>query len=66
MQTLSSDIVVSSLDQAPDFSEKILQQLAAEQKSRKRWLLIQPISNTSMMVDSVKPDHGCNTCRKAV
>ena len=52
MQTLSSDIVVSSLDQAPDFSEKILQQLAAEQKSRKRWLLIQPISNTSMMVDS--------------
>jgi len=33
-------------------SELQLQRLAAEQKSRKKWLLVQPVSNTSMMVDS--------------
>ena len=34
------------------YSEENLQQLASEKKSRKKWLLIQPVSNTSMMVDS--------------
>ncbi|ANT64526.1 B12-binding domain-containing radical SAM protein [Prosthecochloris sp. CIB 2401] len=33
-------------------SELQLQRLAAEEKSRKKWLLVQPVSNTSMMVDS--------------
>lgn len=33
-------------------SETDLKRLAAEQKSRKKWLLIQPVSTTSMMVDS--------------
>ncbi len=32
--------------------EKHLAKLASEQKSRKKWLLVQPTSNTSMMVDS--------------
>ncbi|ASQ91605.1 B12-binding domain-containing radical SAM protein [Prosthecochloris sp. GSB1] len=29
-----------------------LERLASRQKSRKKWLLVQPVSNTSMMVDS--------------
>jgi bacteriochlorophyll C12 methyltransferase len=29
-----------------------LKQLAAEKKNRKKWLLVQPKSSTSMMVDS--------------
>ncbi|MEI8032201.1 MAG: radical SAM protein [Chlorobiaceae bacterium] len=33
-------------------SAELLQQLAAQQRTRKRWLLVQPKSNTSMMVDS--------------
>ena len=52
MQTLPSDALFSSLDPASVSSEELLHQLAAQQKSRKKWLLIQPISNTSMMVDS--------------
>ena len=32
--------------------EEQLKQLASERKSRKKWLLIQPVSNTCMMVDS--------------
>jgi bacteriochlorophyll C12 methyltransferase len=35
-----------------DYSPETLQRLAAEQKNRKRWLLVQPKSGTSMMVDS--------------
>jgi len=52
MPTLQSDTFVSSLDPASLYSEEFLDQLAAQQKSRKKWLLIQPVSNTSMMVDS--------------
>ncbi|ASQ90218.1 B12-binding domain-containing radical SAM protein [Prosthecochloris sp. GSB1] len=33
-------------------SENGLKRFAAEQKSRKKWLLVQPVSTTSMMVDS--------------
>jgi bacteriochlorophyll C12 methyltransferase len=36
----------------PDYTPENLQRLAAEQKGRKRWLLVQPKSGTSMMVDS--------------
>ncbi len=52
MQTSPSNTVVSPLGSPSYFSEELLHQLAAQQKSRKKWLLIQPISNTSMMVDS--------------
>jgi len=52
MQTSPSNTVVSPLGSPSDFSGELLHQLAAQQKSRKKWLLIQPISNTSMMVDS--------------
>ncbi|NTW69712.1 MAG: B12-binding domain-containing radical SAM protein [Chlorobiaceae bacterium] len=52
MQTIQSETVVSPLHSASDISEEVLHQLAAQQKSRKKWLLVQPISNTSMMVDS--------------
>ncbi|TLU83574.1 MAG: B12-binding domain-containing radical SAM protein [Chlorobium sp.] len=52
MQTSQSNSVISPLGSPSDISEEILHQLAAQQKSRKKWLLIQPISNTSMMVDS--------------
>ncbi|NHQ61240.1 B12-binding domain-containing radical SAM protein [Chlorobium sp. BLA1] len=52
MQTIQSETVVSPLQSASDISEEVLHQLAAQQKSRKKWLLVQPISNTSMMVDS--------------
>jgi bacteriochlorophyllide d C-12(1)-methyltransferase len=52
MQTIQSETVVSPLQSAADISEELLHQLAAQQKSRKKWLLIQPVSNTSMMVDS--------------
>ncbi len=52
MQTLPSDTLISPLTPAIDHDEALLHQLASQQKSRKRWLLIQPISNTSMMVDS--------------
>lgn len=37
---------------ASDPSSERLQRLVSEQKSRKKWLLVQPVSNTSMMVDS--------------
>ena len=52
MQTLPSDALFLPLDPASNLSEELLHQLAAKQKSRKKWLLIQPVSNTSMMVDS--------------
>ena len=52
MQILQSETLVSPLGPTSDFSEELLHQLAAQQKSRKKWLLIQPVSNTSMMVDS--------------
>ncbi|MEI7826147.1 MAG: radical SAM protein, partial [Chlorobiaceae bacterium] len=52
MQILQSETLVSPLGPTSDFSEELLRQLAAQQKSRKKWLLIQPVSNTSMMVDS--------------
>ena len=52
MQIVQSETPVSSLDPSLDFSEKLLNRLASEQRSRKKWLLIQPVSNTSMMVDS--------------
>ena len=48
MQILPSDTLVSPLDPA----EELLHQLSTQQRSRKKWLLIQPVSNTSMMVDS--------------
>ncbi|NMW18443.1 MAG: B12-binding domain-containing radical SAM protein, partial [Chlorobiaceae bacterium] len=47
MQTLPSDALFLPLDPVSDFSEELLLQLAAQQKSRKKWLLIQPVSNTS-------------------
>ena len=52
MQTTPSTIITSPLGAPPDQSEETLQQLAAQQKSRKKWLLVQPKSGTSMMVDS--------------
>jgi bacteriochlorophyllide d C-12(1)-methyltransferase len=52
MQIVQSETLVSPLDPASEFSEELLHQLVAQQKSRKKWLLIQPVSNTSMMVDS--------------
>jgi bacteriochlorophyllide d C-12(1)-methyltransferase len=52
MQIVHSETPISPLDTASNISEELLHQLAAQQKSRKKWLLIQPISNTSMMVDS--------------
>ncbi len=48
MPTLPSDTLLTP----PDPAEELLHQLAREQRSRKKWLLIQPVSNTSMMVDS--------------
>ncbi|NTV92957.1 MAG: B12-binding domain-containing radical SAM protein [Chlorobiaceae bacterium] len=51
MQIEQSETAVSSISPA-DHSEALLQQLARQQKSKKRWLLIQPKSITSMMVDS--------------
>jgi len=52
MQTIQSETVVSPLHTISGISESSLHQLAAQQKSRKKWLLIQPVSSTSMMVDS--------------
>ena len=52
MSTLPSDTFLSSLDSTSDSSEKPLHQFPVVLKSKKRWLLIQPVSNTSMMVDS--------------
>jgi bacteriochlorophyllide d C-12(1)-methyltransferase len=49
MPTIQSSPVVSPLIPA---SEDHLKQLAAQQKSRRKWLLVQPKSGTSMMVDS--------------
>ncbi len=44
MQTLPSNALISSLDPASVSSEELLHQLAAQQKSSKKWLLIQPMS----------------------
>ncbi len=52
MQNSPSNTVISPRTSPSDYSEEILQQLARQQKSRKKWLLVQPVSNTSMMVDS--------------
>ena len=52
MQIVKSETPVSPVNFTSDPSEEIFRQLAAEQRSRKKWLLIQPVSNTSMMVDS--------------
>jgi len=52
MQTSPSTTVVSPPGSHIDASEAQLHQLAAQHPSRKKWLLIQPKSNTSMMVDS--------------
>lgn len=35
-----------------NISQETLERLAASQKNRKKWLLVQPVSTTSMMVDS--------------
>ena len=52
MQTSQSETLVSPFDPAAVLSEEILHKYAVQQKTRKKWLLIQPVSNTSMMVDS--------------
>ena len=52
MQTVQSETLITPFGSNFDSSEEPLRQLAAQQKSRKKWLLIQPVSNTSMMVDS--------------
>ncbi len=52
MPFIQSETLVSQLNLTSDSPEELLHQLAAKQKSRKKWLLIQPVSNTSMMVDS--------------
>jgi bacteriochlorophyllide d C-12(1)-methyltransferase len=49
MPTTPSESVLSPFIPA---SEEHLNQLAAKQKSRRKWLLVQPKSGTSMMVDS--------------
>ncbi|UZJ42763.1 B12-binding domain-containing radical SAM protein [Prosthecochloris sp. SCSIO W1101] len=50
MQIDQPETILSS--ESTRYSEDHLKQLASEQKSRKKWLLVQPVSNTSMMVDS--------------
>ncbi len=50
MQIDQPETILSS--ESVRYSEEHLKQLASEQKSRKKWLLVQPVSNTSMMVDS--------------
>lgn len=52
MQSTLTRPVVSSPDSPSGYTEEIMLQLAAQNKTRKKWLLVQPISNTSMMVDS--------------
>ena len=52
MQTVQSETLITPFGSTFNSSEELLHQLAAQQKSRKKWLLIQPVSNTSMMVDS--------------
>lgn len=52
MPFIQSETLVTPLNLTSDSPEALLRQLAAKQKSRKKWLLIQPVSNTSMMVDS--------------
>lgn len=52
MQTEQAEIVTAPFAPAAGYSEELLQQLASRQKSEKKWLLVQPKSNTSMMVDS--------------
>ncbi len=52
MPFIQSETTVSPIDLTFKVAEELLRQLAAEQRSRKKWLLIQPVSNTSMMVDS--------------
>ncbi len=47
---LSTATTTSHLDK--NLEEKSLERLAARYKSRKKWLVVQPVSNTSMMVDS--------------
>uniref|UniRef100_Q3AS31 Elongator protein 3/MiaB/NifB n=1 Tax=Chlorobium chlorochromatii (strain CaD3) TaxID=340177 RepID=Q3AS31_CHLCH len=42
----------STLPLVADPNEAVLEQLVREQKTRKKWLLVQPKSSTSMMVDS--------------
>ncbi len=52
MQTSQSETPVSPFDPAAVLPEELLHQYSVQQKTRKKWLLIQPVSNTSMMVDS--------------
>ena len=52
MPFIQSETPVLPLNLTSDLSADLLDQLAAKQRSRKKWLLIQPVSNTSMMVDS--------------
>ena len=52
MPFIQSESLVTPLNLTSDSPEDLLHRLAAGQKSRKKWLLIQPVSNTSMMVDS--------------
>ncbi|TCD48488.1 radical SAM protein [Chlorobium sp. N1] len=51
MQTVQAEPLTASSASAIS-PETVLQQLVREQKTRKKWLLIQPKSGTSMMVDS--------------
>lgn len=52
MQFEHSEIAVTPFTPPTGYSEELLQQLASQQKTKKKWLLVQPKSNTSMMVDS--------------
>jgi len=52
MQTAPPDTLTVPSDTTAVSPEEILQQLARQQKTRKKWLIVQPMSTTSMMVDS--------------
>lgn len=52
MQTPQAEPLITSTTGAAISPEAALEELAREQKTKKRWLLVQPKSDTSMMVDS--------------
>jgi len=52
MQTVQTETVTTPFAATSVSPEEILQQLVQQQTARKRWLIVQPKSTTSMMVDS--------------
>jgi len=52
MQTVQAETITAPFATTSVSPEDILQQLVRQQKTRKKWLIVQPMSTTSMMVDS--------------